>query len=236
MFIRRSWSGTRRLRVHNLQLRLVTKSSFNTCGNLYQLNRSVSYRANADTWSLMEIHKLCGVQLVEKGRKKCHQCKCNEKQIDQQNATVWKKVFGNPKRPTSILLFCKKSWKSEKHKGKALLKLTTTNKPNAVIFAISCRKIISYKLQLIKIDIGFHVFIALVGTHQFDLFCTSTIFISSTFSVLRPLYFALSTSTSLLRTLYFNLLSNLDFLLVEKHGSKYSFGGTKEVEVKFWSR
>ena len=27
------------------------------------------------------------------------------------------------------------------------------------------------------------------GTHQFDLFCTSTIFISSTFSVLRPTEF-----------------------------------------------
>jgi len=42
-----------------------------------------------------------------------------------------------------------------------------------------------------------------------------TIFISSTFSVLRPLYFDFSTSTSLLRPLFLDLLSNLDFLLVE---------------------
>ena len=67
-----------------------------------------------------------------------------------------------------------------------------------------------------------------LGTHQFDLFCTSTIFISSTFSVLRPLYFDRSTSTALLRPLYFELFTstsvlrprNLDFLLVEKFGQK----------------
>ena len=35
--------------------------------------------------------------------------------------------------------------------------------------------------------------------HQFDIFCTSTIFISSTFSVLRPLYFHSHTLTSVLR-------------------------------------
>jgi len=44
-----------------------------------------------------------------------------------------------------------------------------------------------------------------LGTHQFDPFCTSTIFISSAFSVLRPLYFNLYfvrfTSTRVLRTL-----------------------------------
>jgi len=79
--------------------------------------------------------------------------------------------------------------------------------------------------------------------------------ISSTFSVLRPLsyprsflyidlftspsllrcfYFKLFTSASLLRPLYFDILSNLDFLLVEKHRSKYSFGRSKVlVEVKF---
>ena len=38
------------------------------------------------------------------------------------------------------------------------------------------------------------------GTYQFDLFCTST---------------------ALLRPLYFDILSNLDFLLVEKYMSKY---------------
>jgi len=84
------------------------------------------------------------------------------------------------------------------------------------------------------------------GTHQFDLFCTSTIFIYSTFSVLRPLYFDLSTSTALLRPLYFDLFtstrllrplyfdifSNLDFLLVETYRSKYSFGRSKGVEVQ----
>jgi len=59
--------------------------------------------------------------------------------------------------------------------------------------------------------------------------------ISSTFSVLRPfsyirpLYFELFTSTRLLRSLYFDLLSNLDFLLVEKHRSKYSFGRSKDM-------
>jgi len=59
--------------------------------------------------------------------------------------------------------------------------------------------------------------------------------ISSTFSILRPvsylrpfLYFELFTSTfSVLRTLYFDLLPNLDFLLVEKHRSKYSFRRSK---------
>ena len=47
-----------------------------------------------------------------------------------------------------------------------------------------------------------------LGTHQFDLFCISTIFISSAFSVLRPLYFDLSTSTSLLRLAYFELCTS----------------------------
>jgi len=84
--------------------------------------------------------------------------------------------------------------------------------------------------------------------------------ISSTFSVLRPLYFVrftstrvlrnlyvdscistsvvqilyseLCTSTRLLRPLYFEFLSNLDFLLVEKHMSKYSFGRNKVVTKK----
>jgi len=51
--------------------------------------------------------------------------------------------------------------------------------------------------------------------------------ISSTFSVLRPLYFDRFTSTRLLRPLYFDFLSELDFLLVEKHRSKYSFGRSK---------
>jgi len=45
-----------------------------------------------------------------------------------------------------------------------------------------------------------------LGTHQFDLCCTST---------------------SLLRLAYFDLLSNLDFLLVETYRSKYSFGRSK---------
>jgi len=43
-----------------------------------------------------------------------------------------------------------------------------------------------------------------LGTHQFDLFCTWTIFISSTFSGLRPLYFGSRTSTTLLRLAYFD--------------------------------
>ena len=68
---------------------------------------------------------------------------------------------------------------------------------------------------------------------------SSTIFIFSTFSVLRPLYFRRFTSTSVLRTMYFqlctsnsvlrlayfDLLSNLDFLLEDR--SKYSFGRSK---------
>ena len=56
---------------------------------------------------------------------------------------------------------------------------------------------------------------------------SSTIFIYSTFSALRPLYFDLSTSSALLRLVYFDLLSNMGFLLVEKHRSKYSFGQSK---------
>jgi len=56
--------------------------------------------------------------------------------------------------------------------------------------------------------------------------------ISSTFSVLRPLYFALITSTSLLRAILLRLaysaklrpVLNLDFLLVEKYRSKYRKG------------
>ena len=48
------------------------------------------------------------------------------------------------------------------------------------------------------------------------------------YTLVRPfLYFDRSTSTSLLRPLYFDLLSNLEFLLVEKYGSKYSFGRNK---------
>jgi len=43
------------------------------------------------------------------------------------------------------------------------------------------------------------------GTLQFDLFCTSTIFISSTFSVLRPkLYFDLNLTSTFLAKLYFD--------------------------------
>ena len=45
-----------------------------------------------------------------------------------------------------------------------------------------------------------------MGTHQFDLFCTST---------------------ALLRLAYFDILSNLDFVLVEKYRSKYSLGQSK---------
>ena len=66
---------------------------------------------------------------------------------------------------------------------------------------------------------------------------SSTFFCISicTFSVLWPLYFDLSTSTSLLQLAYFDayfdILSNMDFLLVEKHGFKYTF-----VEVKFRSK
>ena len=56
------------------------------------------------------------------------------------------------------------------------------------------------------------------GMHQFVLFCTSTIFVSSTFSVFRPRYF--------------DLLSNLDFLLVEKYRSKYSLSRNKDVRFK----
>ena len=62
-------------------------------------------------------------------------------------------------------------------------------------------------------------------------FCTSTIFRSSTFSVLRPFYFDLSSFTSLFRPMYFDLLSNLDFLLIEKYRSKYSFGRSKELKT-----
>ena len=69
-----------------------------------------------------------------------------------------------------------------------------------------------------------------------DLDCTMLspgVRISSTFSVLRPLYFELFILTRLLRPLYFEFFSNLDFLLVEKYRSKYSFGWSKVlVEVK----
>ena len=55
------------------------------------------------------------------------------------------------------------------------------------------------------------------GTHQFDLFCTSTIFISSTFSVIQPgsthrLYFDLNLTSSFLAKLYFDLNLTLSFL------------------------
>ena len=61
--------------------------------------------------------------------------------------------------------------------------------------------------------------------------------ISSTFSVLLPLYFDLSTSTRILRLSYFDLLSNPDFLLVETYRSKYSFCRSKDLaEVTSVSR
>ena len=40
-------------------------------------------------------------------------------------------------------------------------------------------------------------------------------------------FFDRSTSTFLLRTLYFDFFTNLDFLLVDKHRLKYSFGRSK---------
>ena len=49
---------------------------------------------------------------------------------------------------------------------------------------------------------------------------------TSTFLV-RLAYFDLFISARLLRLLHFDLLSNLDLLLVEKHGSKYSLGRSK---------
>ena len=54
--------------------------------------------------------------------------------------------------------------------------------------------------------------------------------ISLTFSVLRKFSVLFRTSTALLRPLYFDLLSNMDFLLVEKHRSKYSLVKTLEVK------
>jgi len=47
------------------------------------------------------------------------------------------------------------------------------------------------------------------------------------------LYFDRSTSNFFLQLAYLDRLSNLDFLLVEKYRSKYSFDRTNEVEVKF---
>ena len=83
-----------------------------------------------------------------------------------------------------------------------------------------------------------------MGTYQFDLFCTSTIFISLTFSVLRPLYFDLSTSTSLLRLAYFDfelftwtsLVRPLYFDLCQiwtSYWSRSTGRSTVLVEVKF---
>ena len=51
--------------------------------------------------------------------------------------------------------------------------------------------------------------------------------IISTFSVLRLIYFELFTSTRLLWPLCFDLLSNLDFLFVDKHRSKCNSGWSK---------
>ena len=59
------------------------------------------------------------------------------------------------------------------------------------------------------------------GTHQFNLFCTSTIFIYSAFSVLRPLFFDLITSTRVLRPFV---------------KSGLLICGDVQVEVQFWSK
>ena len=55
--------------------------------------------------------------------------------------------------------------------------------------------------------------------------------ISSTFSVLRPLYFGLSTSTSLLGVAYFDFYTSSLFV---KCG--FLIGGEVQVEVQFWSK
>ena len=54
--------------------------------------------------------------------------------------------------------------------------------------------------------------------------------ISSTFSVLRPLYFDSLTSTSVLRPFV------KSGVLIGSYRSKYSFGRSKEVEVRFRSK
>ena len=68
-------------------------------------------------------------------------------------------------------------------------------------------------------------------THQFDLFCTFSYVYFHIFDLL-------CTSNSLLRPLYFDILSNLDFLLVEKYNSKYSFRRSKVCQIwtSYWSR
>ena len=73
------------------------------------------------------------------------------------------------------------------------------------------------------------------GTQQFDLLSISTIFKSSTFSVLRIAYYDIFTSNSLFRLVYFDvctltfcqILHKTSKNLVERYGSKYSFGRSK---------
>ena len=66
------------------------------------------------------------------------------------------------------------------------------------------------------------------GTHQFDLFCTSTIFISSTFSVLRPTDF--TTTKILLRLFSPNFTSTCTSR--PRRSPDLTKGRSKRVEVK----
>ena len=78
-----------------------------------------------------------------------------------------------------------------------------------------------------------------LGTHQFDLFSTVTIFISSTFSVLRPLYFDLFTSNSLIRLAYFDLCTSTICEIWTSYWSRSTgrrLRCTVLVEIKFRSR
>ena len=72
--------------------------------------------------------------------------------------------------------------------------------------------------KMLKIFVTFFVFF-------FSFFGSNGMHICSTFSVLRHFHiFDLCNSTRLLRPLFFDLLSNLDFLLVDKYKSMYSIG------------
>jgi len=100
--------------------------------------------------------------------------------------------------------------------------LKDAEKPDGKFLLYSLEPLFVQKILISLIFLSSHFLIVFYGYakvrpfmyfehfRMFDLFFTSTIFVCSTFSLLRPL----------LRTFYFDLLSNLDFLLIEKYRSE----------------
>jgi len=100
-----------------------------------------------------------------------------------------------------------------------------------VLMAVASRRGASQLPTFMNVHFHWHFYRNLLGTHQFELFCTSTIFISSTFSVLRPLYF-LFTSTRVLRPLYFDSLTSTFCQIWTSYLSISTGRNTVLVEVK----